>query len=630
MPILRLRNISVSFGGPAILENISLSIDSGERVCLLGRNGMGKSTLMKVITGAVQPDSGEIERQQGLIIAKLDQQVDIGEGGSVFDVVAAGLGESANLLQAFHQAVQKMASAHSEQAAAELEKAQHAVEAAGAWQLNRQVEAILSRMQLDSDADVAIMSGGMKRRVLLSRALIQEPDLLLLDEPTNHLDISTIAWLEQQLLDYRGAILFITHDRAFLRRLATRIIDLDRGGLKSYPGDYQTFLHRKEEFLKAEMEANARFDKKLAQEEIWIRQGIKARRTRNEGRVRALQKMRKQRHQRKEHIGNASMKIATAERSGKLVVEADSVSFNYQGKTLIRDFSALILRGDRIGVIGPNGVGKTTLLHILLGELKPHRGRIKSGTHLAVAYFDQMKAQLDEQATVIDNVSHGRERIDINGQSRHIIGYLQDFLFAPERARSPVKSLSGGERSRLMLARLFSQPANVLVLDEPTNDLDIETLELLEELLLEYNGTVLLVSHDREFLNNVVTSTLVFEGDGKVAEFVGGYDDWVRQRTIDPFRQTPVNQAVVKKSTVEKPKKPRKRSYKDQRELDSLPEKIERLETKIQQLTDEMSRPEFFQQDRDEIVNLQQQLERANSDLEVCFERWEQLESVEF
>ena len=630
MSIIRLRNISVSFGGPAILQNISLSIDAGERVCLLGRNGMGKSTLMKVIAGDIVPDSGEIERQQGLVTAKLDQQVDIGAGGAVFDVVAQGLGDSAELLKAYHHAVNKLAVDHSARAEAELEKAQHAVEAAGAWQLNTQVESILSRMQLDGDTRVETLSGGMKRRVLLARALVQKPQLLLLDEPTNHLDISAINWLEEQLLAYGGALLFVTHDRVFLRKLATRIIDLDRGELKSYPGDYENFLRRKDEFLKAEAEANARFDKKLAQEEVWIRQGIKARRTRNEGRVRALQKLRNEHRQRRDLQGTASMKIAEAERSGKLVVEATDIGFKYHGKPLIKNFSTTILRGDRIGIIGPNGVGKTTLLNILLGELEPQQGRIKPGTSLAVAYFDQMKAQLDEEASVIDNVSHGRERIDINGKSKHIIGYLQDFLFSPERARSPVKSLSGGERSRLLLARLFSQPANVLVLDEPTNDLDIETLELLEELLLEFSGTVLLVSHDREFLNNVVSSTLVFEGDGKVAEFVGGYDDWIRQRDIDPFSDTPLKDAAAGRGKEVQQKKPNKLSYKDQRELDMLPEKIELLETRVQQLTEEMAQAEFFQQEKDMIVNTQKALEAASTDLEACYKRWEELESIEF
>ena len=630
MSIIRLRNISVSFGGPAILENISLTIDAGERVCLLGRNGMGKSTLMKVIAGDIVPDTGEIERQQGLVTAKLDQQVNIGEGGAVFDVVAQGLGDSAGLLKAYHHAVHKLAVEHSTRAEAELEKAQHAVELAGAWQLNQQVDSILSRMQLDGDMLVETMSGGMKRRVLLARALVQKPQLLLLDEPTNHLDISAIAWLEEQLLAYNGALLFVTHDRAFLRKLATRIIDLDRGELKSYPGDYENFLRRKDEFLKAEAEANARFDKKLAQEEVWIRQGIKARRTRNEGRVRSLQKLRNERRQRRDLVGRASMKIAEAERSGKLVVEATAIGFSYQDQPLVKDFTTTILRGDKIGVIGPNGVGKTTLLNILLGELAPKQGRIKPGTNLSVAYFDQMKAQLDEQASVIDNVSHGRERIDIDGKSKHIIGYLQEFLFSPERARSPVKSLSGGERSRLLLARLFSQPANVLVLDEPTNDLDIETLELLEELLLEFGGTVLLVSHDREFLNNVVTSTLVFEGNGKVAEFVGGYDDWVRQREIDPFNETTAKNDDAKKARDVTKKKPAKLSYKDQRELDRLPQKIEMLETRVQQITEEMSKPDFFQQDKSVIVKTQQQLETAQTDLDLCYTRWEQLESVEF
>ena len=629
MSIIRLRNICVSFGGPAILENISLSLDAGERVCLLGRNGTGKSTLMKVIAGDVVADSGEIERQQNLVTAKLDQQVEIDGGGTVFDTVAQGLGESAELLAAYHRAVHRLAQEQSSQAAAALEKAQHGVEVAGAWQLNQQVESMISRMQLDGEAQVATLSGGMQRRVLLARSLVQQPGLLLLDEPTNHLDISAIAWLEEQLLSYNGALLFITHDRAFLRKLATRILDLDRGELKSYPGDYATFLRRKDEFLKAEAEANARFDKKLAQEEVWIRQGIKARRTRNEGRVRALQNMRSERQQRRELMGRAVMKISEAERSGKLVVEASNIGFSYQGRPLIDDFSTTILRGDRIGIIGPNGAGKTTLLNILLGRLQAQQGSVKTGTHLAVAYFDQMKAQLDEDASVIDNVSHGRERIDIDGKSQHIIGYLQQFLFSPQRARSPVRSLSGGERSRLLLARLFSQPANVLVLDEPTNDLDIETLELLEELLLEFSGTVLLVSHDREFLDNVVTSTFVFEGDGRIAEFVGGYQDWVRQREIDPFSDTPVKQDEVKTTRTADRRKPVKLSYKDQRELDQLPEKIEKLETRVQQLTQAMSEPGFYQQEKSDILQMQQALEDANRELETCYLRWEALESVQ-
>ena len=629
MSIIRLRSISVSFGGPAILENISLSLDAGERVCLLGRNGMGKSTLMNVIAGDVVADSGEIERQQNLVTAKLDQQVEIDTGGTVFDTVARGLGESAELLAAYHRAVHRLAQEHSSQAVAALEKAQHGVEVAGAWQLNQQVESMITRMQLDGEAQVATLSGGMQRRVLLARALVQQPGLLLLDEPTNHLDISAIAWLEEQLLAYNGALLFITHDRAFLRKLATRILDLDRGELKSYPGDYATFLRRKDEFLKAEAEANARFDKKLAQEEVWIRQGIKARRTRNEGRVRELQKMRSERQQRRELMGRAAMKISEAERSGKLVVEASNIGFSYQGRPLIDDFSTTIMRGDRIGIIGPNGAGKTTLLNILLGRLQAQQGSVKTGTHLAVAYFDQMKAQLDEDASVIDNVSHGRERIDIDGKSQHIIGYLQKFLFSPQRARSPVRSLSGGERSRLLLARLFSQPANVLVLDEPTNDLDIETLELLEELLLEFSGTVLLVSHDREFLDNVVTGTFVFEGDGRIAEFVGGYQDWIRQREIDPFSDATDKQDMIKKTRTADRPRPVRLSYKDQRELDQLPEQIENLETRVRQLTQAMSEPGFYQQDKSDIKQTQQALDDANCELEACYQRWEELESVQ-
>lgn len=632
MSLIRLRSIQVSFGGPAVLDNISLSIDGGERVCLLGRNGTGKSTLMKVIAGQVKPDSGEIERQQGLVVATLAQEVSAAIEGTVFDVVAQGLGETARLLQDYHHAIQRFSVEHTSQAEAELERAQHAVEVADAWQLNQQVESMLSRMALDGDAEFSSLSGGMKRRVSLAQALVQQPGLLLLDEPTNHLDLSAINWLEEQLLSFNGALLFVTHDRSFLRKIATRIVDLDRGELKSYPGDYDTFLRRKDEFIKAEAEANAQFDKKLAQEEVWIRQGIKARRTRNEGRVRALKQLREQHKQRRDLQGTASMKIAEAERSGKLVTEVTDVGFNYEGAPLIKGFSTTILRGDRIGIIGPNGAGKTTLLQILLGNLKPQQGKVKTGTNIKVAYFDQMKAQLDENASAIDNVAHGRERIDINGQSTHVIGYLQNFLFSPERARAPIKSLSGGERSRLLLARLFSQPANVLVFDEPTNDLDIETLELLEELMLEFKGTVLLVSHDREFLNNVVTSTLVFEGNGHVAEYVGGYDDWVRQRVVDPFisgneKTISPNKDKTARDNKQKKTRPEKLSYKDQRELDGLPEKIETLEKMLEQLQVEMASPEFFQQDKQQIMDKQQQLADATEELEHCYSRWEMLES---
>ena len=634
MSLIRIKNINISFGGPAILDDVSLSIDAGERVCLLGRNGAGKSTLMKLIAGLVRPDSGEIEKAQSLVTATLAQEVESSATGTVFDVVADGVGESAALLRAYHQASQAVARHADANALTELERAQHAVDTAGAWQLNQQVETQLSRMNLDGDQLVTQLSGGMKRRVFLARALVTGPDLLLLDEPTNHLDIAAIEWLEQQLLAYRGALLFVTHDRLFLKHLATRIIELDRGVLTSYPGDYETYLRRKQEFLQAENTANAKFDKKLAQEEVWIRQGIKARRTRNEGRVRALIKLRESRGQRREQLGRASMKIADGGQSGKLVVEVSHIDYSYEQAPLVHDFSTLIMRGDRIGIIGPNGVGKTTLLRLLLGELKPESGNVRTGTNLEVAYFDQMKAGLDDNATVIDNVAHGRERIDVAGGSKHIIGYLQDFLFSPERARSPVRSLSGGERSRLLLARLFSQPANVLVLDEPTNDLDIETLELLEELLLDFNGTVLLVSHDREFLNNVVTSTLVFEGGGVVAEYVGGYDDWLRQRSIDPFadrvaateQKQPPAQKVQPRAT-DKAVRKTKLGYMEQRELDALPKKIEALESLIEELQQRMSTAEFFQQDKARIVDAQTAYSDAVSELEHCYRRWDELES---
>ena len=633
MSLIRLKNVSIGFGGPAILDDVSLSIDAGERVCLLGRNGAGKSTLMKLIAGLVRQDSGEVEKAQSLVTATLAQEVDASATGSVFDVVADGVGESAALLRAFHQASHEVAHRADASALTALERAQHAVDDADAWQLNQQVETQLSRMNLDGDQLVEQLSGGMTRRVFLARALVTGPDLLLLDEPTNHLDIAAIEWLEQQLIAYRGALLFVTHDRLFLKHLATRIIELDRGVLTSYPGDYETYVRRKREFLQAEATANAKFDKKLAQEEVWIRQGIKARRTRNEGRVRALVKLRESRGQRRELTGKASMKIDDGRQSGKLVTEVEHIDYSYDQAPLVKNLSTLIMRGDRIGIIGPNGVGKTTLLRLLLGELKPESGKVRTGTNLEIAYFDQMKAGLDDNATVIDNVAHGRERIDIAGGSKHIIGYLQDFLFSPERARSPVRSLSGGERSRLLLARLFSQPANVLVMDEPTNDLDIETLELLEELLLNFNGTVLLVSHDREFLNNVVTSTLVFEGGGVVAEYVGGYDDWLRQRTIDPFtdRVTVAEiQPQIQKAqrpAADKAARKTKHGFKVQRELEALPKKIEALEARVEELQRLMSTAEFFQQDRVRIVDTQTAYSDATSELEQCYQRWEELES---
>jgi len=636
MSLIRLRNIHVSFGGPAILENINLSIDAGERLCLLGRNGTGKSTLLKVIAGEVKADSGELEYRQNLRLAVLDQQPRLDISGSIFDVVAMGLGKSAKLLQDYHHALHNFAENSNAQTIAELERAQDQVDTHNAWQLNQQVEEVLSRMQLDGDADYAALSGGMKRRVLLAKALVIKPDILLLDEPTNHLDLNAIQWLEEQLLSYKGALMFITHDRSFMRRLSTRIIELDRGVLTSYPGNYDTYLRRKEEALQAEETANALFDKKLAQEEVWIRQGIKARRTRNEGRVRALEKMRLEHSQRRQQVGKVAMNVAQAERSGKLVAEAEDVCFEYDGKPIIRDLNTTILRGDKVGIIGPNGAGKTTLLRLLLGDLKPTSGRIVNGTKLEVAYFDQLRAQLDEQASVIDNLSLGREFIEINGSRKHVIGYLQDFLFAPERARSPVSMLSGGERNRLLLAKLFSKPSNILVLDEPTNDLDIETLELLEELVMDYQGTVLLVSHDREFVNNVVTSTLVFEGEGRVNEYVGGYDDWLKHRDArqraDSGKDSKPSATDVQKNAAVTVKagaasKARKLSYKDQRELDALPAQIESFEEKISALHKQMESDGFYKQDKAQIKKVQDQLAEAETGLSHCYTRWEELEA---
>jgi len=629
MSLIRLRNIHVGFGGPAILESISLSIDAGERLCLLGRNGAGKSTLLKVIAGEVKAESGDKELKQNLKIAVLDQEPRGDLQGSIFDVVAMGLGSNAKYLQDYHHALHNFSENNNDKTIAELQRAQDQVDIHNAWQLNQQVEEVLSRMKLDGDADYVALSGGMKRRVLLAKALVIKPDILLLDEPTNHLDLSAIRWLEDQLLSYKGALMFITHDRSFMRKLSTRIIELDRGVLTSYPGNYDTYLRRKEEALHAEEVENAHFDKKLAQEEVWIRQGIKARRTRNEGRVRALEKMRAERSERRNKVGNVSMKAASADSSGKLVSEAENVSFEYDGKPLISGLTTTILRGDKIGIIGPNGVGKTTLLRLLLGDLKPTAGTIANGTKQEVAYFDQFRAQLDDDASVIDNLSQGREFVEINGKRKHVIGYLQDFLFAPERARSPVSMLSGGERNRLLLAKLFSKPSNILVLDEPTNDLDIETLELLEELVMEYAGTVLVVSHDREFVNNVVSSTLVFEGDAQVNEYVGGYDDWLKYSETaakDKVKSITVNAdkpAIDKNASQNKAKK---LSYKDQRELDALPAQIEEFEKKVEGLQQQMADNDFYKKDQDEIKKVQQQLAESQEKLSHCYVRWEELE----
>ncbi len=624
MALITLRDVVVSFGGPPLLDGLNLQIDPGERVCLVGRNGAGKSTLMKVLAGQIIPDDGQIERQQGLVVTRLKQEVPHDTSGSVYDVVAEGLGKQGELLSHYHHASQRLATDFSDAAMAELERAQHALEANDGWDASQRIDTVISRLDLPADAEFSALSGGMKRRVLMAQALVLDPDLLLLDEPTNHLDIEAINWMEEFLLSYKATLLFVTHDRMLLQHLATRIIDLDRGRLTSWPGDYATYLERKEAALEAEETANALFDKKLAEEEKWIRQGIKARRTRNEGRVRALKAMRQEHSERRKRMGTANIKTQATETSGKIVIEVENVSQAYGDKVILKDFSTTIMRGDKIGIIGPNGAGKSTLLKILLGKLEPQQGTVKQGTKLEIAYFDQHRAQLDAEKTVIDNIGDGSDEILINGKPRHVISYMQDFLFSPQRARTPVKALSGGERNRLLLAKLFTRPANMLVMDEPTNDLDVETLELLEELLIEYKGTLLLVSHDRAFINNVVTDSLVFEGNGQVNDYVGGYDDWLRQRKVNDDKPA-AKAKPVEQQTKQKPSK--KLSYKDQRELDALPKQIEALEAEMEQIQQSMSDPEFYQKQGDKVSELNARREEIEKELAQCYERWEALDA---
>ncbi|HEB95627.1 MAG TPA: ATP-binding cassette domain-containing protein [Sedimenticola thiotaurini] len=631
MALITLRNIHLGFGGPPLLDGIDLAVDKGERLCLLGRNGSGKSTLMKLIAGEIQADDGERVTPQGVCITRLEQEVPADLAGSVFDVVASGLGGVGELVRRYHRLGVELARAPDDggRRLEQLSQLQHRLEAADGWRTGQRVEQVISRLSLDPDVAFGSLSGGLKRRVLLARALVQDPDLLLLDEPTNHLDIESIEWLEQFLLDYRGALLFVTHDRRFLRRLATRIVELDRGRLTDWPGDYDNFLRRKEEMLNAEEQANQRFDRRLAEEEVWIRQGIKARRTRNEGRVRALQAMREERARRRQQAGQVKMALQDGERSGKLVLEARNIAYAWDGSPVVRQFSTTVLRGDRIGIIGPNGCGKTTLLNLLLGRLAPDSGEVRLGTRLEVAYFDQMRAALDGEKSVVDNVADGADKVEVNGRSRHVISYLQDFLFPPERARQPVRALSGGERNRLLLARLFTRPANVLVLDEPTNDLDMETLELLEERLLEYQGTLLLVSHDRDFLDRVVTSTLVFEGDGRIGEYVGGYSDWLRQRPAGPVpRQTAA--AAARQPGKERPRsRPRKLGYREQRELEELPRRIERLESELEQAQQRLADPALYRQSGEAVAEQKAVLERLTAELEAAYGRWETLEAMQ-
>ena len=585
MALLSLRDVSFGFGSPPLLEHVDLQIERGERVGLLGRNGTGKSTLMKLMMGELPPDHGLIDQQPGIRVARLIQDVPVGRSGTIFDEVAAGLGDEGIAVAAqfhLHHPDASLTESHRQ----DLEQRAELLNHDTGWQLEHRIEQMLERMQLDPLTSFDQLSSGMKRRVLLGQSLVCEPDVLLLDEPTNHLDIDAIRWLEDFLLRFSGTLIFVTHDRVFLQRLATRIVELDRGRLFDWPCDYTTFLERKEAALAAEEQQQALFDKKLAAEEVWIRRGVKARRVRNEGRVRALKRLREERKARRDKIGTVKVELQEAERSGALVLDVKEMSYEIGGRTIIRDLTTMIMRGDKVGIIGPNGSGKTTLLRLLLGELTATSGQIKRGTNLDVAYFDQLRAQLDEEKTVQENVSEGKDILLINGQQRHIIGYLEDFLFTPERTRSPARYLSGGERNRLLLARLFSKPSNVLVLDEPTNDLDAETLDLLEELIVDYPGTVLLVSHDRAFLNNVVTNLLVFEDDGHVVEYTGGYDDWLTQRQAieESLSQPNPSRHATREAKPATIAGARRRTFKEQQELTQLPKRIEALEIEQREL----------------------------------------------
>jgi ATP-binding cassette subfamily F protein uup len=635
MSLISLQALTLSYGLPPLLDGVDLTVERGERICLIGRNGTGKSTLLKVIAGEVQADGGERRVPQGVIIARLAQDIPEGGEGRVFDLVAGGLGDLGALVREWFALSHRLSGgtdADQASALARLTEVQHALEAGGGWDLEQRVERVISRLGLDPEAQFAALSGGLQRRVLLARALVTEPDLLLLDEPTNHLDIASIEWLEGFLADFPGALLFVTHDRSFLRRLANRILELDRGRLTDWPGDYDNYLRRREERLNAEALANARFDRKLSEEEVWIRQGIKARRTRNEGRVRSLKAMREERRQRRELGGTARIRLDEAERSGRLVIEAKGVDYAWDGKPVIKGLDTLILRGDKVGIVGPNGAGKSTLLKLLLGEIAPQAGEIRRGTNLQVAYFDQLRAQLDTSKSVQDNVAEGSDRVEVAGSARHVLSYLKDFLFTPERARQPVCALSGGERNRLLLAKLFTRPANLLVLDEPTNDLDAETLELLEELLLDFQGTILLVSHDRALLDNVVTSTLVLEGGGRVRDYVGGYTDWLRQRdAAAPAQPQPAPQpgpAVSRVAAAPEARPRTKLGFKEERELATLPGRIEALEMEQEGLHTQLADPGLYQRGGEAVAAAQARLAAVEAELAEVYSRWETLETI--
>ncbi len=624
MALISLHNINVAFGGPKILSDITLQIEKNQRVCLLGRNGTGKSTIMRILQGDLLPDSGEVRKQQGIKLSYLPQQIPEIKGKTVFEVISDEFGSTGESLAEYHSLNMRLSRKHSEADLAMLHEKQHLLDINGGWKAQQQIEKVISLLALEADAEFEALSGGQKRRVLLAKTLAVEPDLLLLDEPTNHLDIDSITWLEDIILRLGKTLLFVTHDRMFLKRIATRIIELDRGILVDWSCNYETFLKRKQATLESEEKEWERFDKKLAQEEIWIRKGIKARRTRNEGRVRTLLKMREERSKRRERSGSVAMQLQDANRSGRKVIETKNISFTYPGTPIVKGFSTTIQRGDKIGIIGPNGSGKTTLISLLLGKLPADSGAISVGTNLVALYFDQLRELIDDQKTVQENVLPHGEMVSINEKSKHIMSYLQDFLFTPQCAKMPVYNLSGGEKNRLALARLFTKKSNLLVFDEPTNDLDTETLELLEELIIEYKGTVLLVSHDRTFLNNIVSSTIVMEGNGVVKEYVGGYDDWVDRKKLQKSEgKKGVDSKAKQKDT--KSSLQRKLSYREKRELESLPEKIEHLEKELQQLHEKMADPEFYSK-KGNISKARKNLKSLEQDLASAYERWETLE----
>ena len=641
MPLVSLDHVSIAYGHLPLLDDVGLQVEPRERVCVIGRNGTGKSTLLQIISGDQAPDSGSVWRQPGLRIARLVQDVPLSADRPVFDVVSEGLGNLGDLVAAYHHAAVEVAERGTDASLEKLGRLQHELEERDGWRLEQRVELVLARLDLPADAIVDTLSGGWRRRVLLARALVAQPDLLLLDEPTNHLDIEAMTWLETFLAEYPGAVLFVTHDRVFLQHLATRIVELDRGRLTSWPGDYATFLRRKEEWLANEAMQNDKFDKRLAEEEAWLRQGIKARRTRNEGRVRALLAMRKERAARRVQVGTVRLQIDMTDRSGQLVFEAEHISKSFDRDPVVRDLSVRVMRGDRVGLIGPNGSGKTTLLRLLIGEIDPDAGEVRRGANVQVAYYDQQREQLDPERTVFDTIGDGNDTVTVNGRTQHVHGYLRDFLFLADRAYSPVKALSGGERNRLLLARLFTRPANVLVLDEPTNDLDIETLELLEARLIEWPGTLLLVSHDRAFIDNVVTSTLVFEGSGRVQEYVGGYEDWLRQSPSQSVGDgsTALTAALgsskgelksrdIPSASAPPAVAPRtKPSYREQQELQQLPRRIEGLETEQQQLNAAIADPHFYKESGETIEQTLARLDAVQHALLEAYARWDELDS---